>query len=81
MDIRVIIKIHDKISRKGTGQPEDLAKELGISIRTLYNYIQFMRQDLNAPIIYDKFKKTYQYESTCTFCFEGRKLTPGISYI
>lgn len=77
MNIRIIIRIHDRIRRKGTGQPIDFAKELGISERTLYNYIQFMRQDLNAPIVYDKFGVTYHYEEPCTFCFDGRKLTQG----
>ena len=50
MDIRVIKKLHELIKNERTGPPKELCIKLGISERTVYNYISFMRNELNAPI-------------------------------
>ena len=54
-----------------TGSPNELASKLGISIRTLYNYIAFMRKDMKAPITYDFQRLSYVYEFECEFNFNG----------
>ncbi|RKS00582.1 HTH domain-containing protein [Flavobacterium sp. 102] len=71
MDIRIIIKIHDLIKAKRAGNSEDLAERLGISVRTVYNYITFMKTELNAPIAYDSQNKKYNYERECELNFRG----------
>lgn len=71
MDIRVIIKIHELIRTKRAGNSEDLADRLGVSVRTVYNYITFMKLELNAPIIYDAHNKKYRYERECELNFKG----------
>jgi DNA-binding CsgD family transcriptional regulator len=70
MDIRVIIKLHNKIVLQKTGTPKELARTLEISERTLYNYVLYMKEELNAHIIYDANNKTYKYASPCKLSFE-----------
>jgi len=49
------------IRHKSTGCPESFAKRLGISKRTLHFTLSHMKDAFNAPIEYDRFKKTYFY--------------------
>lgn len=59
----------DRLIRiKGTGSPRCFAKKLGISERTLYEYLSFMK-DLGAPIGYNKFRESYYYTSEGGFNF------------
>ena len=69
MDIRIIKKIHSKILAESTGNPKIFAMKLNVSERTIYNYINFMRNELKAPIIYNRFKGTYQYATNCNIKF------------
>ena len=74
MDIRIIKKIHSKILTESTGSPKKLAVKLNVSELTIYSYINFMRQDLKAPIIYNRIKGTYQYETNCNINFIHKKI-------
>ena len=56
MNILIIKKIHSRISTASTGKPKELAYKLNVSERTIYNYIHFMRNELKAPIIYNRIK-------------------------
>lgn len=69
MDIKVIIRIHDLICIERTGRPKELSQKIGISIRTLYEYIAFMKNELRAPITYNKNKESYAYNIECSLCF------------
>jgi len=71
LDIRVIIKLHELLKSKRAGNSEDLSKRLGISVRSVYNYITFMKSELNAPITYDSQNKKYSYERECDLNFRG----------
>jgi predicted DNA-binding transcriptional regulator YafY len=71
LDIRVIIKIHELIRDKRAGNSYDLSDRLGVSVRTVYNYITFMKTELNAPIAYDSQNKKYYYERECELNFKG----------
>ena len=71
MDIRIIIRLHDFIRLEKTGPPKDLGFKLGISTRSLYEYIAFMKQELNAPIVYERQKQSYKYSSKCSLCFDS----------
>lgn len=75
MDIRIVIKLNEFIITKQTGTPMQLAKKLEISERSLHYYIAFMRKELKAPIVYDKKKETYWYETECTICFTNKSMT------
>lgn len=67
MDIRIIIRIDALISKEMTGSPKKLASKLAISERSVYNYVSFMKKELNAPIIYDYSKQTYIYSQEWEF--------------
>jgi len=71
MDIRIIIRIHECINTGKTGTPKEFSQRLGISERTLYNYIAFMKQELKAPIVYDGGRRGYEYVGECGLRFEG----------
>jgi transcriptional antiterminator len=71
MDIRIIKKIHEFIMKEQTGSPKELSNKLGVSERTIYNYISYMKVELNAPIIYDNQKGNYMYERVCLLVFKG----------
>jgi transcriptional antiterminator len=69
MDIRVFIRLHELIQKKQTGNLKQLAQKLEISERSVNYYIAFMRNELKAPIIYDRKLETYLYEAECRLCF------------
>ena len=74
MDIRIIIRIHDCILKGYTGTPKEFSSKLGVSERTLYNYISFMKQDLKAPIIFNGDRRSYEYLGECGLRFVGWEL-------
>jgi hypothetical protein len=47
---------------KATGTNNELMKNLGISRTTLYETIAYLRDEMQAPITYNKAMKTYEYE-------------------
>lgn len=71
MDIRIIIKIHELLESNRAGNSKEIALKLGISVRTVYNYLTFMKTELNAPICYNHQRKKYGYERTCELNFKG----------
>ena len=71
MNIEVIIRIHELISLQSTGIPCKLAEKLGLSERSVYNYLSYMKKNMNAPIKYSPQKQTYYYYEEVKFCFVG----------
>ena len=71
LDIRIIIKIHELIEVELTGSPKDFAKKINVSERTIYNYLEFMKAELQAPIVYNGSKKSYCYDGECRLRFKG----------
>jgi hypothetical protein len=69
MDIRVFIRLHELINNKQTGNLKRLAEKLEISERSVNYYIAFMKNELKAPIIYNRKLETYLYEAECKLCF------------
>ena len=69
MDIRTIIKIHELIEVELTGSPKDFADKISVSERTIYNYLEFMKVELQAPIVYSGSKKSYCYDGECGLRF------------
>jgi len=63
MDIRKIERINQFIIRKNTGTPKVFARRMGVSERTLYSMLSFMKKELQAPIRYSQARQTYYYVS------------------
>lgn len=49
------------IRTRNTGSRAQLAVKMRISVSTLQDYINFMKDSLNAPIEYDYLHRTYFY--------------------
>lgn len=49
------------IEKQRTGSPAQAAEKLGVSERTIYTYVNTLKFDLNAPIEFNKFRKSYQF--------------------
>jgi len=46
---------------KATGSHDELAKKLEVPRTTLYDTISFLREEMNAPIIYNEHAKSFEY--------------------
>jgi transcriptional antiterminator len=71
MDIRIIKRLHEFLLTEQSGTPNELADKLGISVRSVYNYISYMKTELNAPILFDNQKGHYLYNRSCLLTFRG----------
>lgn len=76
IDFTRVMSIDFLIRHKSTGNPESLASHLGISKRTLFETLNFMKDSLHAPIIYDRYRCTYLYneEGMMLFAFFKGKI-------
>lgn len=61
--------IHQLIHRKATGDPEALAKKVGLSRSALIRRIREMKH-LGAPIQYDRARHTYYYDTEVDFVID-----------
>jgi transcriptional antiterminator len=71
MDIRIIIRLHEYLVTERSGIPKELATKLGISERSVYNYISYMKKEMNAPIMFDNRKGNYCYNRICALNFRA----------
>jgi Fe2+ or Zn2+ uptake regulation protein len=62
------------IRENKTGNAEDLAVVVGVSVRTVYKYLDLMKR-LGAPIAFNASSRTYYYKTEgsleCTFTFKA----------
>ena len=72
MDIRIIIRIHNLVHIQQTGSPKSLAENLKLSERMVYHYLNYMKLEMNAPIVYNFKKQSYCYTEDAGFCFVRR---------
>ena len=63
--------MHNLILAERTGGPKNLAFVLGVSIRSVYNYIGFMKKEMGAPIAYNVQNTSYYYKTVCELSFKG----------
>jgi len=70
MNINKIITINELIRKQRTGKPRLLASRIGVSERTVYHYISFLKTELKAPIKWDAMRETYIYEANGYLNFE-----------
>jgi predicted DNA-binding transcriptional regulator YafY len=52
---------------RGTGSPRELAGRIGLSERSLYEFIDLMKT-MGAPIRYCKYRQSYYYAEEGGFC-------------
>lgn len=60
------------IRQKCTGPPVRLAQRLNISLSTLYEYLNVMK-DMGAPVCYCKIRQSYYYLEEGRFCMKFMK--------
>jgi len=59
--IRRLRRIDSMIREENTGAPTEFATKLGVSERSIYGYLRFMKS-LHAPIKFCPLKNTYYYD-------------------
>lgn len=72
--LHALKKIDVLIQLQSTGTPAELAKKLNVSIRSLHNYIKFLRTEYKAPIQYDRKHKSYYYKEVGSLELGWRKM-------
>jgi transcriptional antiterminator len=61
MNISKIKNLIHLIEKERTGTPKELANRLELSERMVYNYVDVLKKELKAPVVYNRTKQTYQY--------------------
>ena len=59
---RLILVLDVLIRSKIPGKSDYLAKRLGISRSTFFRLIEYMREELHAPVFFDAHSNRYAYE-------------------
>jgi predicted DNA-binding transcriptional regulator YafY len=59
---RLILSMDSMIRSKMPGTAEELATKLGVSRSTFFRLIEYMREELFAPIVFDVNRNRYLYE-------------------
>ena len=67
-DITCLEQMDYLIRIKGTGHPQQLAERLGISRRSVYNYIEFLKER-GAPVAYSRSRTSFYYKEDGYFSF------------
>ena len=62
VDLVKLSRLDYLIRRQATGSPEQLADKLGLSRSTLFDFISFLKQDMGAPIRYNRNRPSYIYD-------------------
>jgi len=64
--LALIERMHLHIRRRGTGNPEQFARRLGISKSSLHRHIELMKL-MGAPIAYNVKRGSYEYAHETDF--------------
>jgi transcriptional antiterminator len=62
------------VEKQRTGSPKEVAEKLSVSNRMIHNYVSLLRTSFNAPIEYNRYKKTYQFTNKGCLLWEWRKI-------
>ncbi len=71
-------QMHYLIKNKATGTPDQFAGKVGLSRRSLFLWIEQLRDDFNFPIAYDPARKSYFYTSEGEFVFGFNHKAPVV---
>ena len=58
--LNLLLQLDLFIREKGTGSPPEFARKMGISERSLYEYLKVLK-DLGAPIKWSREDRSYYY--------------------
>jgi predicted DNA-binding transcriptional regulator YafY len=58
--LSLLLQLDKFIRQKGTGAPPEFARKMGISERSLYEYLKVLK-DLGAPIKWSRQESSYYY--------------------
>ena len=75
-----LVKLHrmdQMIRSKTTGAPKVFAERLEMSRSSLFELIAFLKEEMKAPIIYNKQKKSYVYSYPPKFYLGFDRLEPA----
>ena len=59
--LNLLVELDQFIRTKGTGSPREFAHKMGISERSLYEYLKVLKE-LGAPIRFSRQEHSYYYE-------------------
>ncbi len=59
--LSLLLQLDHFIRTKGTGSPPEFARKMGISERSLYEYLKVLKE-LGAPIKFSRQDHSYYYE-------------------
>jgi response regulator of citrate/malate metabolism len=79
IDLVTLDRMDNLIRRQATGTPDELAMRLGISRSTLFEYIKYCNEVLQASIRYNKYEQWFYYEYPPDYYlgFEKDRSKPG----
>jgi hypothetical protein len=58
--LNLLLQLDLFIRQKGTGVPREFARKMGISERSLFEYLKVLK-DLGAPIKWSRVERSYYY--------------------
>ena len=64
--LNLLLQLDQFICQKATGSPPEFARKMGISERSLYEYLKVLK-DLGAPIKWSRQDKSYYYSTEGQF--------------
>ncbi len=67
IDLVKLARLDNLIRRQATGNPEELAERLELSRSSLFEIIAFLKEEMGAPIRYNRYRPSYVYEYTPKF--------------
>lgn len=62
IDLKKVLHMDFLIQHRCTGNAVEFAQKLDLSRSALFNYLDYMRNDLGVGILYDRYGETYCYD-------------------
>ena len=67
VDLVKLVRLDSQIRHASTGTPEELAERLEMSRSSLFELLSFLKEEMRAPIIYNRYRPSYTYSYTPRF--------------
>ena len=67
VDLKTIDRLDAMLRHKATGNPDELAARLEMSRSSWFELLAFLKEEMNAPIVYDSSMQSYVYKYTPKF--------------